>query len=194
MLLGAICGALIEVLDIDFSNRLGPLSRLAKLSALLKLPRWLHRPYNRMPKEHKKRGRREEKKRKRHEEEDDYVEATKCQRFHDGEYGVEEVADHQEAIHGENPTTYDRPSSLPFYGLLDEGEQEYFKRADSLLELNQFDNEDDRSLFLANVYKEANGKELKIASSQSCSRLMERLILLSTSDQLKGLFEKFSGQ
>jgi nucleolar protein 9 len=44
------------------------------------------------------------------------------------------------------------------------------------------------------VYKEADGKELKIANSQSCSRLMERLILLSTPIQLKGLFKKFSSQ
>ena len=39
-----------------------------------------------------------------------------------------------------------------------------------------------------------SGKELKLANSQSCSRLMERLILLSTPNQLKDLFQKFSGQ
>ncbi|KAL8680990.1 MAG: hypothetical protein Q9224_006896, partial [Gallowayella concinna] len=62
-----------------------------------------------------------------------------------------------------------------------------------MLELNQFDNAQERDLFLANVYKEAHGKELKIANSQSCSRLMERLILMSTPDQLKALFERFKG-
>ncbi|KAL8950960.1 MAG: hypothetical protein Q9183_007491, partial [Haloplaca sp. 2 TL-2023] len=82
---------------------------------------------------------------------------------------------------------------MPFYGLLDEEEQEYFKRADTMLELNQFGDVEERALFLANVYKEASGKELKIANSQSCSRLMERLILLSTPEQLKTLLHKFSG-
>jgi nucleolar protein 9 len=82
----------------------------------------------------------------------------------------------------------------PFYGLLSEEEQEYFRRADELLELNDFPSDEDRALFLANVFKEAEGKELKIANSQSCSRLMERLILLSTPAQKKKLFEKFSGQ
>ena len=77
---------------------------------------------------------------------------------------------------------------------LDEDEQEYFKRADEMLELNQFADSEERSMFLASVWKEADGKELKIANSQSCSRLMERLILLSTPDQLKRLFQKFSSQ
>jgi len=81
-----------------------------------------------------------------------------------------------------------------FYGLLDEEEQEYFKKADDLLEVNQFNDPEERYLFLANLYKEADGKELKLACSQSCSRLMERLILLSAPDQLKRLFQKFNGQ
>lgn len=63
-----------------------------------------------------------------------------------------------------------------------------------MLELNQFGDAEERELFLANVYQEANGKELKIANSQSCSRLMERLILMSEHEQLKALFEKFKGQ
>ena len=82
------------------------------------------------------------------------------------------------------------PGEMPFYGMLDEEEQEYFKRADTMLELNQFPNSEERELFLANVYAEANGKELKIANSQSCSRLMERLILMSSPGQLKALFPK----
>ena len=147
-----------------------------------------------MPKEHRKRGRREEKKRKR-EEEEDQAAASKRQKSDDAE-DVEIIVDGgigagpQEGY----PVSALPPGDLPFYGLLGEDEQEYFKRADSMLELNQFPDPEERNLFLANVYKEANGKELKIANSQSCSRLMERLILLSTPDQLKKLFQKFSGQ
>jgi nucleolar protein 9 len=77
--------------------------------------------------------------------------------------------------------------------MLEDEEQEYFRQADELLELNNFPGPEERSLFLANVYREAEGKELKIACSQSCSRLMERLILLSTVEQKKKLFDKFSG-
>ncbi|RKF62042.1 Nucleolar protein 9 [Erysiphe neolycopersici] len=81
----------------------------------------------------------------------------------------------------------------PFYGLLGDEEQEYFRRSDELLELNDFPDEEQRSFFLANVFREAENKELKIACSQSCSRLMERLILLCSAEQKKTLFQKFSG-
>ena len=81
-----------------------------------------------------------------------------------------------------------------FFGVLDDDEQEYFKRADDMLSANAFADADERNLFLSNVYREADGKELKIAQSQSCSRLMERLIQLSTPKQLKNLFQKFSGR
>ena len=150
-----------------------------------------------MPKEHRKRGRREEKKRKR-EEEEDQAAPSKRQKPEDAEEEgeVEIIVDGDDDAGPQEgfPEYVPRPRDLPFYGLLDEDEQEYFKRADSMLELNQFADPDERNLFLANVYKEASGKELKIANSQSCSRLMERLILLSTPDQLKNLFQKFSGQ
>lgn len=148
-----------------------------------------------MPKEHRKRGRREEKKRKREEEEEDQAVPSKRQNPQDAEE-VEIVVDGGDDAGPQEgfPEYAPRPGDLPFYGLLDEDEQEYFKRADSMLELNQFADPDERNLFLANVYKEASGKELKIANSQSCSRLMERLILLSTPGQMKNLFQKFSGQ
>lgn len=79
-----------------------------------------------------------------------------------------------------------------FFGMLNDDEQEYFRRADELLELNDFPATEDRDMFLENVFKEAEGKELKLASSQSCSRLMERLIQLSNTSQKKKLFEAFA--
>lgn len=142
-----------------------------------------------MPKENKKRGRREEhRKRKRDVAEDEG--SHKKQKSSPAEAGfVPPGEGRDDATAGAPPV-----GEMPFYGMLDEAEQEYFKRADEMLELNQFDGPDERDLFLANVYREADGKELKIANSQSCSRLMERLILLSSPAQLKALFQKFSGQ
>ena len=151
-----------------------------------------------MPTENRKRGRREEKKRKReqqdidndvkrHKKEEETEQAL--QQYNDSQQYAEKAPYQDEAIDGVT-----RPGVMPFYGMLDEDEQEYFKRADEMLELNQFANSEERSLFLASVWKEADGKELKIANSQSCSRLMERLILLSTPEQLKRLFQKFSSQ
>lgn len=162
-----------------------------------------------MPTENRKRGRREEKKRKREQQDaDKHTKRTKreddidhaLQQYGDNQPGTEEQ-DQQHQQPQQQPYHDDahddgvpRPGAMPFYGMLDEDEQEYFKRADEMLELNQFADPEERSMFLANVWKEADGKELKIANSQSCSRLMERLILLSTADQLKRLFQKFSSQ
>ena len=157
-----------------------------------------------MPKEHKKRGRRDDqKKRKRTRDLDLDVDEPELQskrrrqsidqdhpqpdHHHDHEH--DQPAHDEEVVEG-----LTRPEAMPFYGMLDDDEQEYFKRADEMLELNQFDGPDGRTLFIESVYKEADGKELKLANSQSCSRLMERLILLSTPNQLKDLFQKFSGQ
>lgn len=150
-----------------------------------------------MPKEHKhSRGRREEKKenkeKRKRETSGERVEGKKRRKSEPVEptQDVEFLGtDNPEAPVGEEAERAERP----FYGLLEDEEQEYFRRADELLELNDFPSDDERSMFLANVYKEADGKELKIACSQSCSRLMERLILLSNAGQKKRLFEKFAG-
>lgn len=82
---------------------------------------------------------------------------------------------------------------LEFFGMLNDEEQEYFRSADAKLETNDFESDEDRGYFLQSLYAEAVGKELKLASSQSCSRLMERLILLSNTKQKKRLFAAFAG-
>ncbi|KAH8819467.1 armadillo-type protein [Xylogone sp. PMI_703] len=159
-----------------------------------------------MPKEHKKRGRREQKKLKRSREDaEEDVNARKRHKSQEPEDDTEFVgANNSEQIEGapvEIPYNgadswggnEEENAQRPFYGNLEDEEQEYFRHADELLELNDFPSDEDRSLFLANVYREAEGKELKLACSQSCSRLMERLILLSNTEQKKKLFGKFSG-
>jgi len=152
-----------------------------------------------MPRENKKRGRRAEEKKRKLDTIDDEPQSRKKPR---NDHEVEAEGANFMPV-GELSYEYAEASELrpagpggdqPFFGMLDEEEQEYFKRADDMLELNQFNEPEERSLFLANVYREAEGKELKIAHSQSCSRLMERLVLLSTPAQLKNLFQKFSGQ
>jgi hypothetical protein len=171
-----------------------------------------------MPRELKKRGRRGEEKKRKQNDQIEYAQ-SKRQRTegetngHEQRDGVDAAADQldyvtlpQEGEDGGAPTrngngSYDQddehtgaPQEQVFFGMLDEEEQEYFRRADEMLQLNNFADETERQLFLANVYREAEGKELKIANSQSCSRLMERLIQLSTTAQLKTLFQKFSGK
>ncbi|KAJ6785966.1 hypothetical protein PWT90_09144 [Aphanocladium album] len=149
-----------------------------------------------MPKPRTKRGGREERKRKLAEE-GDYVGDidTKRQRV-DGEDGDNENGYYQqdEAAAGAGfANQEDGPGEKEFFGMLADEEQEYFRRADEMLELNQFPTTEDRDIFLESVYEEAKGKELKVASSQSCSRLMERLIQLANTSQKKRLFQAFAG-
>ncbi|WPG97644.1 PLP-dependent transferase [Acrodontium crateriforme] len=146
-----------------------------------------------MPKEHKKRGRRGE---KRKQEDAELLQQNedsgKRQKSADDAF---EQQDYMPMDVQEDHPMEDAPDSydMPFFGMLDESEQEYFKSVDDMLESNSFDSPDDRQQLLDKVYEEAKDKELKIALSQSCSRLMERLIQLSTPKQLKHLFQKFNG-
>jgi len=151
-----------------------------------------------MPNENKKRGprgrRAEEKKRQLEEEEGpDARHHDKRRKTSDADSNVEAVGNlYQEHYGGDAPGA--EGADTVFYGLLDDEEQEYFKKADNMLEVNHFNDPEERYLFLSNLYKEVEGKELKIACSQSCSRLLERLIISSSPDQLKKLFQKFNGQ
>jgi nucleolar protein 9 len=77
-----------------------------------------------------------------------------------------------------------------FYGLLDADEQAYYTNVNNKIAANDFEDDEDRRNFIQAVYRESQGKELKLASSQSCSRHLERIILVSSPEQLQTLFEK----
>ena len=150
-----------------------------------------------MPKEKVKRGRREQKKRKRQEADDSGADARKQRKLIDDEASEMEVKLDDTALDFTTTAVYEPAwhsrKEAQFYGLLDDEEQSYFKRADQMLELDQFTDPEERDLFLESLWRELNGKELKVACSQSCSRLLERLIGLSSTKDLKGLHQKFSG-
>lgn len=146
-----------------------------------------------MPRDNKKRGRRGESKRKL-DEQDSTEQESPNKRVRLGEDSEAYNEPNQEHDHENVDMQEDGSAEGFFYGLLDEQEAEYFRRADEMLEIDQFETPEERNLFLSNIFKEAEGKELKMACSQSCSRLLEKLILSSPPDLLKKLFRSFSGQ
>ena len=162
-----------------------------------------------MPREKQKRGRRAEQKAQKEEskrEYDDTIEAPSAKRMKPSNEGDETVepsfAEDADYIPFDEEAGQDQQlvedlgegnGDTPFYGLLDSDEQEYFSRANEMLEANQFHDAEERNLFVESVYQEANGKELKVACSQGCSRLMEKLISLSDARQLRRIFGKFLG-
>lgn len=101
--------------------------------------------------------------------------------------------DNEHFLDQETEGTGGADGDMPFYGLLDEEEHEYFSRANEMLESNQFGDAEEKHLFIESVYREANGKELKIACSQGCSRLMEKMISMSDTRQIRRIFSKFLG-
>ncbi|KAJ5634208.1 Nucleolar protein 9 [Penicillium herquei] len=169
-----------------------------------------------MPREKEKRGRRAEKKAKKEEdskrthedapeehvakrmrrddaETDADAEVTYDSTFDpNADYMSLNVGDEDQQNNQQEEPDVDENGHV-FYGLLDADEAEYFARANEMLEANQFGDAEEKNLFIESVYREANGKELKIACSQGCSRLMEKLISMSDARQLRRIFGKLLG-
>ncbi|RVD84506.1 uncharacterized protein DFL_006255 [Arthrobotrys flagrans] len=151
-----------------------------------------------MPKELKKRGRREAKRQKL-DHDTNGQEAASSSGASRPAQGL--ALSTQAFVSGESEST--GGNQLPFessiapgatfFGLLDEQEQEYFRKADETLEANFFKSEEERDMFLQNVMKETENKELKMACSQGCSRLLEKLLFLANPDRVKVVFQKFRG-
>ena len=137
-----------------------------------------------MPKPRTKRGvaRDEKKQLKRRRETVEHFEETdpKRARRMEQEDEVAELAVQQ-----------DGPGEIEFFGMLEDQDQELFRNLDNDLERDDFAADEERQAFMEKVFSLAEGKELKLASSQSCSRLMEKLIQRSNTAQKKQLFEAF---
>ena len=78
-----------------------------------------------------------------------------------------------------------------FYGLLTQDEQDYYTGVNSKLDANDFQFTEDQDLFVEAVHRESQGKELKVACSQSSSRYLERIVNISTPAQVKALLKTF---
>lgn len=155
-----------------------------------------------MPQEKKKRGRREEKasrKRKANDQTEKPSKRFKPEDHHPEEFGNEflvtgEAGDDFISFELPPPQGAQAPAiENEFHGLLDPEEQEYYSNINAKIVSNDFESEEDRAIFIEAVHRETEGKELKVASSQSCSRYLEKIILLSTPLQLRRLFSKFLG-
>lgn len=150
---------------------------------------------------------RDEKKAKKRTRDIENAEASrdkKRQRADTGEEDADARHNNIDAVEGTDYIPFDsynneserRGPSAPereFFGMLTDEEQEFFRGADEQIDKGEFESDEDRAYVLEALFKQAEGKELKLASSQSCSRLMERLILLSNTKQKKKLFEAFAG-
>lgn len=155
-----------------------------------------------MPREKKKRGRREEtkdNKRKRDETAQTPLKRLKADDGDDAQAPTEifvsgDAGDDFVRFDVNPPDAVQEPQEEDqFHGLLDPKEQEYYSNVNSKIVADDFESAEDRAIFIEAIHRETEGKELKVASSQSCSRYLEKIIMLSTAVQLRNLFTKFLG-
>lgn len=133
-----------------------------------------------MPQEVRKRGRRAEDARKKEKKAVEDEERAKQQAF------AEEIEQRRQERQEEQ-------EQMAFYGLVNDEELEYFKQAESTLAVDAFGSPEERAGFVHSVFEEAQGRELKLMTNQICSKLIERLILLASDEQLCKFFKVFNG-
>jgi nucleolar protein 9 len=153
-----------------------------------------------MPRTKKKRGKFEEKREKRrHDDTDRSHDNAKRRKLDNGndfeanENGEEEYFFEDTApgppLEGAEPDK----SDITYYGLLTDEESTYYANVNAKVVANDFEDEDDRTAFIDAVYRESQGKEMKLASSQSSSRHLEQLLKISNAEQLKNFFAAILG-
>lgn len=152
-----------------------------------------------MPRDFKKRGRRQQEKERKNQ-----PPSKRLKTEHEVDQNVEptteavevsgDIGDDFIGFSVERPEDLQEPQEeTEFYGLLDPHEQEYYSNVNSKIVANDFESPEDRATFIEAVHRETEGKEIKVASSQSCSRYLEKIIVLSAAEQLRRLFSKFLG-
>ena len=145
-----------------------------------------------MPKDLKKRGRRFEK--QKQQEDAQKERPSKRRRIQDADsvFGVEgNAGDDFISFGNDHGTDEQDDQQTTFYGLLTEEEQQYYTTVNNKISAHDFEDEADRTNFIEAVYRETAGKEIKVASSQSCSRHLEKIMQMSTASQLRSLFLAF---
>lgn len=107
------------------------------------------------------------------------------------EFSPIEQESHEQIVHETDNAADEDPKM--FFGILDRDELEYFKQTEATLALDAFESPEEKSHFVTRVFEEFQGKELKLVTSQICSKLVERVILNCNDDQLKSIFKACNG-
>ncbi|ODV57889.1 RNA-binding RNA processing protein NOP9 [Ascoidea rubescens DSM 1968] len=141
----------------------------------------------------KARGRREAKKQEKQEGQEKKLEKEFKSALESPEDDLKNH--HQEEISDVHLVPQLVKEALPttFFGLLDKPEKQFFLEAESTLNINVFDNDEEKQKYINSIFNEVKGKELKLVTDQICSKLMERLILEANDSQLKNIFQSFEG-
>ncbi|KAI8615692.1 armadillo-type protein [Chytriomyces sp. MP71] len=81
----------------------------------------------------------------------------------------------------------------PELGKVDPDVHVYFTSIEKMLDENEFESDEDRALFIQNVYREVGANDVKLAADSDCSRVLEKLIRMSSDIQVRRLMRAFNG-
>eukprot|EP00126_Sphaerothecum_destruens_P007820 Sdes_comp20005_c0_seq1m12655 len=71
---------------------------------------------------------------------------------------------------------------------------QYFERVEAMLDSHEFENEEDKLMFIGNVFMEVEGQELLLAFDQDASRILEKLLRVSSNFHIRVFLDKMTGQ
>ncbi|KAI9347399.1 armadillo-type protein [Zopfochytrium polystomum] len=93
-----------------------------------------------------------------------------------------------------NPITTTLGSDQPYLDTVPRQLQTYFASIEKILNEPTFDSADEMTLFIQNVYKEVGAHSAEIAGDPVCSRILEKLISLSSDYQIRRLMLTFKNR
>ncbi|GAA5804800.1 hypothetical protein HPULCUR_010308 [Helicostylum pulchrum] len=109
----------------------------------------------------------------------------------------------EESAPQKTPVTHEGPAGIVFndqhfqaahFGEVDEELLGYFKNVEQTLDDPHFESGEDQRLFVENVYTEVDGNEFRLSTNYSCSLILEKLLKISDSFQLRVFMDKLSGK
>ncbi|KAJ1956120.1 Nucleolar protein 9, partial [Dipsacomyces acuminosporus] len=74
------------------------------------------------------------------------------------------------------------------YGQVNPDLQQYLASCEDMLDDPTFDTPEDKEIFINNVFAEAKGLELQLATDHQCSRILEKLLQISSDYHIKKFF------
>ncbi|KAI9341409.1 armadillo-type protein [Obelidium mucronatum] len=133
------------------------------------------------------------------ESEDKWAKRIERKKLYSKENAKADVYDHLVATRGtyrdSDKLLPHRDPSLPEQpelGMVDPDVQVYFMSVEKMLDDNEFETDEDRILFVQNVYREVGANDVKLAADSECSRVLEKLIRLSSDIQVRKLMRSFN--
>ncbi|KAJ3414009.1 Nucleolar protein 9 [Chytridiales sp. JEL 0842] len=87
--------------------------------------------------------------------------------------------------------SYDQ--EMPDFGAVPSDTLTYFTSIEKMLDDQPFETDEDRYLFVRNVYKEVGTHDVKLAGDYSCSLILEKLLRNSTDGQVRRVAKNFLG-